>query len=208
MSKPLRNANDNSRSAQPSPLTRLATDMGPLVLFFASFEVWGIYAATGVFMAAVLSALAFGYWREKRIMPMPLFTAILVIIFGGLTLYLKDETFIKMKPTALYTAFGLLLVGGLKFDRLFIKYVFDQAFELTDRGWRKLTWRWGFFFFALAILNEAVWRNFSTGTWVDFKVFGILPLTFLFALAQTPMLMKHQDEDADQPQDSGPPQTP
>ena len=194
------NANDNARSGQTPPLVRLASDLGPLILFFAAFEVWGIYAATGVFMAAVLTALGFGYWREKRVMPMPLFTAILVLIFGGLTLYLKDATFIKMKPTVLYLFFGLLLIGGLRFNRLFIKYVFDQAFELTEEGWRKLTWRWGLFFLALAVLNEAVWRSFSTAIWVDFKVFGILPLIFLFTLTQMPLVMKHEHKGADNPQ--------
>jgi intracellular septation protein len=119
---------------------------------------------------------------------------VLVVIFGGLTLYLQDATFIKMKPTVLYAFFGVVLIGGLRFNRLFIKYVFEQAFDLSDEGWRKLTWRWGLFFLALAVLNEAVWRNFSTAIWVDFKVFGIMPLIFLFALAQTPLVLRHQVE--------------
>lgn len=182
-------------NAPKMPLARLASDLGPLILFFATYELFGIYAATAAFMAAVLAALGFGYWREKKLLPMPLFTAVLVLIFGGLTLYLKDATFIKMKPTVLYAFFGLMLVGGLKFNRVFIKYVFAQAFELTDEGWRTLTWRWGLFFLALAGINEAVWRSFSTDIWVDFKVFGIMPLIFLFALAQTPLVMKHNIED-------------
>jgi intracellular septation protein len=181
-------ANSNSQ------YIRLLSDLGPLILFFATFELFGIYAATAVFMAAVLAALALGYWRERRLMPMPLFTAVLVVIFGGLTLYLQDATFIKMKPTVLYAFFGVVLIGGLRFNRLFIKYVFEQAFDLSDEGWRKLTWRWGLFFLALAVLNEAVWRNFSTAIWVDFKVFGIMPLIFLFALAQTPLVLRHQVE--------------
>jgi intracellular septation protein len=125
---------------------------------------------------------------------MPLFTALLVLIFGGLTLYLKNDIFIKMKPTVLYAFFGATLIGGLSFKRLFIKYVFAQAFELDETGWRQLTWRWGIFFLALAVLNELVWRNASTAAWVSFKVWGIIPLIFLFALAQTPFVMKHHIE--------------
>ena len=174
------------------PLLRIASDLGPLILFFATFEFYGIFVATAVFMAAVLATLGFGYWRERKFLPMPLFTAVLVLIFGGLTLYLKNDMFIKMKPTVLYAFFGVLLIGGLSFNRLFIKYVFAQAFELSETGWRKLTWRWGLFFVTLAGLNEAVWRNFSTAIWVDFKVWGIMPLIFLFALAQTPLVLKHQ----------------
>jgi intracellular septation protein len=123
---------------------------------------------------------------------MPLFTALLVLIFGGLTLYLKNDTFIKMKPTVLYAGFGLTLLGGLLFGRLFVKYVFAAAFELTEEGWRKLTFRWGWFFLALAILNEIVWRSMPTATWVKFKVFGIIPLIMLFALAQMPLVLKHE----------------
>ena len=181
-----------AKSRAAAPLVRIASDLGPLFLFFGSFELYGIYTATGVFMAAVLAALGLGYWRERKLSPMPLFTAVLVVIFGGLTLYLKDATFIKMKPTVLYAFFGLLLVGGLKFNRLFIKYVFEHAFHLYEEGWRKLTWRWGVFFLSLAVLNEIVWRSFSTALWVDFKVFGIMPLIFLFALAQTPLVLKHE----------------
>lgn len=186
-----------AKSRATAPLVRLASDLGPLILFFGSFELYGIYAATAVFMAAVLAALGFGYWRERKLLPMPLFTAVLVVVFGGLTLYLKDATFIKMKPTVLYLFFGLLLVGGLQFKRLFIKYVFEHAFNLHEAGWRKLTWRWGIFFLALAVLNEIVWRNFSTAIWVDFKVFGIMPLIFLFALAQTPLVLKHEVSETD-----------
>ena len=146
-------------------------------------------------MIAVLVALGIGWWLERRLSPMALFTAVLVLIFGGLTLYLKNDIFIKMKPTVLYGCFGLILLGGLATGRLFIKYVFANAFELDEAGWKKLTWRWGLFFLTLAVLNEAVWRSTSTATWVSFKVWGLLSLVFLFALAQTPLLMKHQLAD-------------
>jgi len=175
-------------------IRRLALDLGPLLIFFAAFKYLGIFGATAAFMAAVLAALAIGYVLEKRLSPMPLFTAVLVVIFGGLTLYLKNDVFIKMKPTVLYGFFGAVLLVGLRFNRLFIKYVFAQAFELDEIGWRKLTVRWGLFFVALAVLNETVWRSTSTDTWVSFKVWGILPLIFLFALAQTRLVIKHQTE--------------
>lgn len=173
---------------------RLILDLGPLIVFFAGFKYLGIFGATAAFMAAVLLSLCVGFVLEKRLSPMPLFTAILVVIFGGLTLYLKNDMFIKIKPTVLYAFFGATLIGGLWFKRLFIKYVFAQAFELDETGWRQLTWRWGSFFLLLAVLNEAVWRNASTAAWVSFKVWGIIPLIFLFALAQTPFVMKHHIE--------------
>ena len=176
-------------------LRKLALDLGPLLIFFAAFKYLGIFMATAAFMVAVIVALGIGYAFEKKLSPMPIFTALLVVIFGGLTLYLQNDLFIKMKPSVLYAFFGALLLGGLRFNRLFIKYVFGQAFELDDAGWRKLTIRWGMFFLALAALNELVWRLTSTETWVAFKVWGIIPLLFVFALAQTPLVMKHQQGD-------------
>jgi intracellular septation protein len=182
-------------------IRRLALDLGPLLIFFAAFKYLGIFGATAAFMAAVLLALAIGYLIEKKVSPMPLFTAVLVLVFGGLTLYLKNDIFIKMKPTVLYAFFGAVLLGGLSVNRLFIKYVFAQAFELDELGWRKLTVRWGIFFLALAVLNETIWRSTTTATWVSFKVWGIIPLIFLFALAQTPLLLKHQRHDTGGTQD-------
>ncbi len=178
-----------------SPLVKLAMDLGPLILFFAAFKFADIFVATGVFMVASIASLAIGYATTRTLSPMPLITAIIVLIFGGLTLYLKNDTFIKMKPTVLYAFFGIILLGGLAFNRLFIKAVFSEAFELDEEGWRKLTWRWGFFALGLAVLNEIIWRHFSTSIWVDFKVWAIIPLIFLFALAQTPLVMKHQIEE-------------
>jgi intracellular septation protein len=146
-------------------------------------------------MVAITVALAVGYMLERKISPMPLFTAVLVLIFGGLTLYLQSEVFLKVKVTILYAFFGIILLGGLATGRLFIKYVFGHAFDLDEQGWRKLTLRWGIFCFALAALNETVWRLTSTDTWVDFKVWGILPLILLFGVAQTPLLLKHGQEE-------------
>jgi intracellular septation protein len=176
-------------------LRRLLLDLGPLLLFFAAFKLADFFTATAVFMVAILVALAIGWSVERKLSPMPLFTAAMVTVFGGLTLYLKDETFLKVKVTVIYSIFGVVLLGGLATGRVFIKYVFASAFELDETGWRKLTLRWGVFFLCIAALNEMVWRNSTTDMWVTFKVWGTIPLTFLFALAQTPLLMKHQLPD-------------
>jgi intracellular septation protein len=127
---------------------------------------------------------------------MPLVSGVVVLAFGGLTLWLQDETFIKMKPTIINGLFGIVLLGGLAVGRPLITYVLDAVFDLTDEGWRKLTFRWGLFFLFLAVLNEIVWRNVSTDHWVSFKVFGTMPLTFLFAAAQVPLLMRHEAKKA------------
>jgi intracellular septation protein len=173
-------------------LRRLALDLGPLLIFFGAFKLWGFFTATAIFMGAMLIAILLGYLAEKKLSPMPLFTAAMVLIFGGLTLYLRDETFLKVKVTVIYGFFGLVLLAGLAINHLFIKYVFAQAFELDEAGWKKLTWRWGLFFLCLAGLNEVIWRNTTTATWVSFKVWAVIPLIFLFALAQTPLVMRHQ----------------
>ena len=182
-------------------IRRLVLDLGPLLIFFATYTRLGIFTATAVFMVAVVIALVLDWVFEKKLSPIPLFTAVLVGVMGGLTLYLQNSMFIKIKPTILYAFFGLVLFAGLYFNRLFIKYVFAQAFELNDAGWRKLTVRWAVFFLCLAALNEVVWRSTSEANWVKFKVFAILPLIFVFALAQTPLLMKHQPKADDPTQD-------
>jgi intracellular septation protein len=176
-------------------MRRFALDLGPLFVFFIAYRFLGIYAATAVFMAAVLVALALDYVFERKFSPVPIMTAVLVIIFGGLTLYLKNSLFIKIKPTALYTLFGLTLLGGLYFNRLFLKYVLSLGFEMPDIAWRTLTLRYGIFFLAMACANEIVWRNFSESVWVDFKVWGAIPLIFLFSITQAPFLMRHQIEE-------------
>ena len=176
---------------QLNPYLKIVLDIGPLVLFFAANAKLGIFAATAAFMAAVLIALAVAYAMTRHIEIMPLVTAVIVLIFGGLTLVLHNETFIKLKPTIIYLLFGGTLIGGLAFGKSFLGIIFDAMFELTEEGWRKLTWRWAFFFFALAVLNEIVWRNFSTDIWVSFKLFGVVPLTFLFGAAQYPLISKY-----------------
>jgi intracellular septation protein len=187
---------ETTTKPQLNPLIRLALDLGPLALFFAANSRYGIFAATATFMVAVLAALAASYLMTRRLPIMPVVTAVIVVVFGALTLILHDATFIKVKPTVIYALFGAVLFGGLYFNKPLLGVVFDSLFNLTDEGWRKLTWRWAIFFFALAALNEIVWRNTSTNVWVDFKVFGVVPLTFLFAALQAPLLKKYAAEPA------------
>jgi intracellular septation protein len=175
-----------------NPYFKLALDLGPLLLFFFVNTRWGIYAATGVFMAATLASIAITYLTVRRVPLMPLVSAVIVLVFGGLTLYLQNEMFIKLKPTIIYALFAALLLGGMLAGRSLLALVLDSVFQLDEDGWRKLTLRWGLFFVAMAILNEIVWRSVSTDAWVAFKTFGFLPLTVLFALAQTPLIFRHQ----------------
>jgi len=182
---------------QLNPLLKLAFDLGPLVLFFFANSRYGIFVATATFMVAVLAALAASYALTRQLPIMPVVTAVIVVVFGGLTLILHNDVFIKIKPTILYVLFGGVLLGGLFFGKSFLGVLFDTLFHLTEEGWRKLTLRWALFFFALAILNEIIWRNASTDVWVDFKVFGVLPLTFLFGALQYPLLRKYAVEPAE-----------
>jgi len=175
-----------------NPILKLVLELGPLALFFISYSRMGLFAATGVMMVSVVVTLSVSYALLRRIPIMPLVTAIIVVIFGSLTFYFHDETFIKMKPTVLYLLFGGALLGGLAINRPLLPVLFDGALSVTPEGWRKLTWRWALFFVALALLNEIVWRTQTTDFWVGFKTFGIMPLTLLFALAQAPLVMRYE----------------
>ena len=196
-----------------SPTLKFALEMGPLLLFFfANFrpklfeplmrpvlpahllqgKEAGLFTATGVLMIAVLVALAISFIKTRKLPLMPLVTAILVVVFGGLTLYFQNPDFIKMKPTILYALFGAGMLGGLLFGRPLLPIMLDSAMKLDEEGWRILTLRWGFMFLALAIANEFVWRSFSEHTWVLFKFPGTMVLIFLFTFTQVPLIMRHE----------------
>jgi intracellular septation protein len=188
-----------------NPVLKLVLELGPLVVFFfanAYADRFGvaegrrIFAATAIFIVATLIALAVHYGLVRKLPIMPLVSGVVVVVFGGLTLWLDNETFIKLKPTIVNTLFGTVLLVGLYFGRPLLAVVLDSVFELTDEGWRKLTLRWAVFFFVLAALNEIVWRTQTTDVWVSFKVFGIMPITIAFALAQTPLLMRYEAKRA------------
>src|ERR1700722_4876154 len=185
-----------SRKPQLNPALKLVLDLGPLLVFFVANSRFGIFAATGAFMAAIVLALAVSYALTRHLPIMPLVTAVVVVVFGTLTLVLHDENFIKVKPTIIYVLFGGVLLAGLAFGKSLLGIVFDSVFHLTEEGWRKLTLRWALFFLALAVLNEIVWRTQTTDIWVDFKVFGSLPLPFLFAALQSPLLEKSAAPEA------------
>jgi len=187
---------DTTAKPKLNPLLKLALDIGPLVLFFVANSRFGIFVATGAFMVAVVTALLVSYAMTRHWPIMPVVTAIVVMVFGGLTLALHDDTFIELKPTIIYVLFGGTLLGGYVFDKPFLAIVFDSMFHLTEEGWRKLTLRWVVFFFLLAVLNEAIWRTQSTDFWVNFKLFGFVPLTFAFAALQYPLLMRYAAEPA------------
>jgi intracellular septation protein len=173
-------------------IIKLAVELGPLLVFFITNSHYGIYAGTGAFMAATVASLVASHFLLGRIATMPLVTGVFVLVFGGLTLWLKDDHFIKIKPTIVNGLFAAILFAGLASGRLFLKIIFGDVMRLSEEGWRILTMRWAVFFVFLAVLNELVWRLFSTDTWVAFKVFGIMPITFVFALAQIGLLKKHE----------------
>ncbi len=177
-------------------LLKFVLEMGPLLVFFLVNSRAGIFVGTGAFMAATVVALGASYILMRTIPVMPLVTAFFVLVFGGLTIWLADDLFIKLKPTIINSLFAVILLFGVLTGRLFIKLVLESAFNLTDRGWRIITWAWIGFFIFLAAINEIVWRNFSTDFWVSFKVFGVMPLTIAFSFAMIPIILKHQLPEA------------
>ena len=184
---------------------KLALELGPLAVFFFAnargdlVAKWipflsgmePIFVATACFMVATIISLTVSRVKFGKLPVMPLVSGVVVFVFGGLTLYLQDDTFIKMKPTIVNVLFGSILLTGLLFGKSLLGYVFDSVFQLNAEGWRILTFRWGVFFFILAIINEVIWRNFSTDFWVNFKVFGVMPLTMIFGAFQMPLLTRY-----------------
>jgi intracellular septation protein len=173
-------------------ILKLLVEVGPLVVFFVTNARAGIYWGTGTFMAATFVSLGASRILFGRVPVMPLVSGVCVLVFGGLTLWLQDEHFIKIKPTIVNGLFAVALFGGLFAGQSLLRIVFGEVFRLTDDGWRKLTLRWACFFVLLAVLNEIVWRSFSTDVWVSFKLFAIMPLTMVFAIAQIGLLRAYE----------------
>ena len=172
-------------------LVKIALELGPLLIFFFVNANYDIFTATGWFMGAMVVSLVLSWLILKKIAVMPLVTGVVVLVFGTLTLLLKDDTFIKMKPTIVDTLFGVTLLGGLLWGQSLLKYVFGDVYKLKPEGWRKLTINWGLFFLFLAVANEVVWRMFDTDFWVAFKVWGVMPITIAFSMLQLPLLTKY-----------------
>ncbi len=175
-----------------SPGLKFVLELGPLLLFFFTNYKFGIFPATAALMAGVVVALIVSWTLTRHLPIMPMVTAFFVLVFGGLTLALNDALFIKLKPTIVNAIFGGALLSGLAFGKPLLPVVLDSVLQLDETGWRKLTFRWGIFFFVLAALNEVVWRTQTETFWVNFKVFGTMPLTAIFAIAQTPLVLRHQ----------------
>jgi intracellular septation protein len=185
-------SNRRDGSGEPKPLLKLLIELGPLLAFFLVYWRAGFYWATGVLMVATLLSLVASWILLGRLLVMPVVTAALVAVFGGLTFYFDDPRFFMVKPTIINLGFAGVLLGGLAMRRPLLKILFGEAFNLTEEGWRKLSMRWAVFFLALAGLNEIVWRNFSQDTWVIFKAFGILALTLVFAMAQIGLIKRYE----------------
>jgi intracellular septation protein len=181
---------------QPHPVFKLATELGPLIVFFVANAKFNLFVATGAFMVAIVAAMIASYVVVRHVPMMAIVTAVIVLVFGTLTLVLHDETFIKVKPTIIYGLFAAILGGGLLFGRSFIAILFNQMFNLTPKGWRILTMRWALFFLGMAVLNEIIWRTQSTDFWVAFKAFGAVPITMVFAITQMPVIKRYHLEPA------------
>ena len=188
-------------------IIKIALELGPLLVFFFVNANLDIFAATAWFMGAMVASLLLSWVLLKKVAIMPLVTGVVVLIFGSLTLILKDDMFIKMKPTIVDTLFGVTLLGGLIWGQSLLKYVFGDVYKLKPEGWRVLTINWGLFFLFLAVANEVVWRFFDTNTWVAFKVWGVMPITIVFSMLQLPLLTKYAP-DPQAPVDPIPPMDP
>jgi len=180
-----------------------SVEYGPLVVFFVAYLGYGLIPATGALLVATAVALGLSFAFERRLPMMPMVTAGVVGVFGGLTLWFNDETFIKMKPTVVQALFSVVLLGGLALGRPLLKPLLGAAWPMDDLGWRRLTLRYGLFFAAMAGLNEVVWRTQPTDIWVAFKVFGLIGLTLLFALSQAPLMARHHTAEDRAPEAPG-----
>lgn len=201
--KPDQNQNpgDETPEVDPAQLWKLVLEAGPLVIFFVANSYYGIFYATGLFMAATVVSLTVSRLKFGRIPIMPLVSGLFVLVFGALTLSFEDDFFIKIKPTIVNLLFASILFGGLMMGHSLLRYLFGEVFNLTNQGWRLLTFRWACFFVFLAILNEFIWRNFSTDFWAAFKLMGVMPITMIFAIAQLGLIQKYDASQQPAPEE-------
>ena len=193
------NEDETASVKKPSPWRKLLLEMGPLIVFFATFKFAGIFVATGAFMIAMATAMSLSWHFERHIPIMQKVTFVIVMVMGGLTLYLENATFVYMKPTIINGLFATILTVGLLRGRSYLKIVMEAGFPpMQDKGWMVMTRNWALFFACMALVNEFVWRSYSEDFWVNFKTFGFLPLTLVFAAAQAPIIMKYQIEEKSQ----------
>lgn len=179
--------------------TRLLTELGPLLVFFAGYKLFGFMVATAAFVVAVAVSTLLSWYKQGRLPLLPAFAMVVALITGGLTLGLGEERFLKMRPTLINALYGLVLLGSLLADKLLMKMVLEGPLQLTEAGWRGLSWRTGIFLIALAVANEVIWRTQPTALWVNFKVFAVLPLDILFMLSQWPFIRRQWCAPADDP---------
>lgn len=178
---------------KPNPMVKILLELGPLIVFFTAFKFGGIFVATGAFMVAMATAMAISWHKDRHIPMMQKVTFVIVMVMGSLTLYLENATFVYMKPTIINGLFATILTVGLLRGRSYLKLVMEAGFPpMTDKGWMVMTRNWAIFFASMALVNEFVWRSYSEDIWVNFKTFGFLPMTLVFAFAQTPIIMKYQ----------------
>ncbi|MCK0069982.1 inner membrane-spanning protein YciB [Kordiimonas laminariae] len=208
-------ATTETSEAKQSSWVKLLVEFGPLMVFFISYKYGkniidlltgfgfdiepsdtnSLFVATAVFMLSMTAAMLFGYFKMGHISAMQKFTFVIVMVMGGLTLYLQNEIFVKMKPSLIYGVFSIILLFGLWRDKLYLKAVMQMAFELEDHVWRKLTKAYILFFISLIVANELIWRNFDNDTWVNFKTFGLTGALFIFIIGQSLFLVKYLPQD-------------
>ncbi len=187
---------ERNRTRTAPPWLKPTVDYGPLLVFLAFYFATDLLVATAALIAVTALACVLALWIERRVPWMPLVTAAVVGVFGGLTLWSGDEIFIKMKPTIAQLLFAAVLLGSLALGRPVLKPLLGAAWPMDDLGWRRLSLRFAVFFLVMAVLNEAVWRTQSTDVWVLFKVFGLLGLTLLFSVSQVPLMTRHRLPEA------------
>lgn len=192
---PQQKPNHPIKGKHMSPRLRFALEMGPLLLFFLAFKYADIMLATGILIATTLLSLGIIYAIERKLAPMLMITGAMVTIFGGMTIFLNDTTFMQIKPTIINLLFASILLGGLVLKKPMLKYVLNYALQLEERGWWLLSLRWGIFFLFLAALNEYIWRSYPLDFWVKFKVFGVFACTLVFTFCQIPLIQRYMVEE-------------